>query len=277
MDETMNAVPNDMGNTLAQLMRQLETLTLENRQVWAEMQQLREIVSIPLGHATPSPAPNTSTGAEALPERRSGLKPQKPEPFDPSQRDANSGSILSFLTLPCLRCPTCSALPVPLPACCLARDPLTTLLALCPALPCISHAPCPVAHASPCPAARASPCPAARASPYPAARAPPCPAARTSPCPAARGPPCPAARTSPCPAARASPCPAARASLCPVGRAPPCPAARAPHCPAARALPCSPRVALPCSSRDALPARCLSCQHTALVAHALPSPLHCPS
>ncbi|CAI7802682.1 unnamed protein product [Closterium sp. NIES-54] len=89
MDETMTDVPNDMGNTLAQLMRQLKTLTLENCQVQAEMQQLREFASIPLGHAAPSPAPKTSTGVEALPERRSALKLQKPEPFDPSQRDAN--------------------------------------------------------------------------------------------------------------------------------------------------------------------------------------------
>ncbi|CAI7870949.1 unnamed protein product [Closterium sp. NIES-53] len=89
MDETMTAVPNDMGNTLAQLMRQLKTLTLENCQVQAEMQQLREFASIPLGHAAPSPAPKTSNGVEALPERRSALKLQKPEPFDPSQRDAN--------------------------------------------------------------------------------------------------------------------------------------------------------------------------------------------
>ncbi|CAI5513831.1 unnamed protein product [Closterium sp. Naga37s-1] len=48
MDETMTALLNNMGNTLALLMRQLET-------------------------------------AEALPGRRSALKPQKPEPFDPSQ------------------------------------------------------------------------------------------------------------------------------------------------------------------------------------------------
>ncbi|CAI5474719.1 unnamed protein product [Closterium sp. Yama58-4] len=97
MDETMNALPQDMGNALAELMRQLEQLTLENRQVRAEMQQLRNLASNPHGHAAPSPAPTTSTGAEALPEHRSALKPQKPESFDPSQRDANVRTWLFML------------------------------------------------------------------------------------------------------------------------------------------------------------------------------------
>ncbi|CAI5467973.1 unnamed protein product [Closterium sp. Yama58-4] len=88
-----------MGNTvtLAELMRQLEQLTLENRQVRAEMQQLRNLASNPHGHAAPPSAPTTSTGAEALPERRSALKPQKPESFDPSQRDANVRTWLFML------------------------------------------------------------------------------------------------------------------------------------------------------------------------------------
>ncbi|CAI5467291.1 unnamed protein product [Closterium sp. Yama58-4] len=97
MDETMNALPQDMGNALAELMRQLEQLTLENRQVRAEMQQLRNLASNPHGLAAPTPAPTTSTGAEALPERRSALKPQKPESFDPSQRDANVRTWLFML------------------------------------------------------------------------------------------------------------------------------------------------------------------------------------
>ncbi|CAI5484601.1 unnamed protein product [Closterium sp. Yama58-4] len=61
------------------------------------MQQLRELASNPHGHAAPTPAPTTSTGAEALPERRSALKPQKPQSFDPSQRDANVRTWLFML------------------------------------------------------------------------------------------------------------------------------------------------------------------------------------
>ncbi|CAI7925713.1 unnamed protein product, partial [Closterium sp. NIES-53] len=123
----------------------------------------------------------------------------------------------TFLTLPCVRCPTRSALSVALPACCLERDPRSALpyalLARCSALQPGAALPC--SPALPCPAARALPCPAAHASLCPASRAMPCPAART---------PC-----SPCAALLAQPCS-------------PC-----------AALPCSPRAALPCSLRAALP------------------------
>ncbi|CAI5471080.1 unnamed protein product [Closterium sp. Yama58-4] len=61
------------------------------------MQQLRNLASNPHGLAAPTPAPTTSTGAEALPERGSALKPQKPESFDPSQRDANVRTWLFML------------------------------------------------------------------------------------------------------------------------------------------------------------------------------------
>ncbi|CAI5482703.1 unnamed protein product [Closterium sp. Yama58-4] len=53
------------------------------------MQQLRNLASNPRGLDAPILAPTTSTGVKALPERRSALKPQKPESFDPSQRNAN--------------------------------------------------------------------------------------------------------------------------------------------------------------------------------------------
>ncbi|CAI7846382.1 unnamed protein product [Closterium sp. NIES-54] len=157
---------------------------------------------------------------------------------------------IAFLTLPCLRCPTRSALPVTLPACCLARDPHAALLVLCPALRSACTLPCTAAWALPCPAARASPCPVAHKPPCPATRAPSCPAAHEPPCPAAHAPSCPAARTPPYPAVRA---PLPSHSLRQTPRAPPCPAARAPPCPAARALPCPAAHALPCPAVRALP------------------------
>ncbi|CAI7832877.1 unnamed protein product [Closterium sp. NIES-53] len=76
----------------------------------------------------------------------------------------------AFLTLPCLRCPTRSALPVALPTCCLAHDRHAALLALCPTLHCACTLPCPAARAPPCPVARALPCSRSLA-------------ARTLPCP----------------------------------------------------------------------------------------------
>ncbi|CAI7824960.1 unnamed protein product, partial [Closterium sp. NIES-53] len=169
----------------------------------------------------------------------------------------SSIGLLPFITLPCLRCPTRSALPVALPVFCLVRDPHAALLALCPALGSACAPPCPAARASLCPAARTPPCSAARAQPCPAASAPSCPAARAPPCPAARAPPCPSACVPPCPAAHAPPCPAVRAL--------PCLAARTPCSPRA-ALPCSPRAALPCSPRASLP----GCPHVL-------QPVRCPA
>ncbi|CAI7919560.1 unnamed protein product, partial [Closterium sp. NIES-54] len=112
----------------------------------------------------------------------------------------------AFLTLPCLRCPTRSALPVALPACFLARDPHAACSRS--ALPCALPARCPALQPARCPALQPAHRPALQPARRPPLRPARCPAwlpAR----PAVHSLPCscsPAARALPYPAARALPC-----------------------------------------------------------------------
>ncbi|CAI7854581.1 unnamed protein product [Closterium sp. NIES-53] len=86
--------------------------------------------------------------------------------------------------MPCLCCPTCFALPVALPACCLARDPHASLLALCPALPCSPCValPCSLCATLPCSPRVALPCSLRAALPCSPRAVLPCSARAALPC-----------------------------------------------------------------------------------------------